>query len=113
MDPTLRIDYSDVKRFIEWSFFVEEGDVDADPQNGEIGESTVEDCEVKLANKLLKLYRSMRKARKNDTDLYHDMTINEAEILRSWYYRVPECLMGKADADTYTRLSVFMVGEER
>ena len=55
----------------------------------------------------------MRKARKNDTDLYHDMTINEAEILRSWYYRVPECLMGKADADTYTRLSVFMVGEER
>lgn len=112
MDPTLRIDYDDVKRFIEWSFFVEDGDVDIVPGDNP-GESTVEDCEITLGNKLLKLYRKMRKARRKDTELYCDMSYNEVEILRSWYYRVPESLVGPADADTYTRLSVFMVGEER
>lgn len=108
MDPTLRIDYDDVKRFIEWSFFIEEGAVDVEPEL-----TTVEECEVVLSNKLLKLYRKMKKASKHNTELFDNLTYNEVEILRSWYYRVPEFIMGRADADTYTRLSMFMVGEER
>lgn len=112
MDPMFRVDYDDVKRFIEWSFFFEDGAVDCDP-NGLRGESTVERCEIELANSLLKIYSRMKKAKKKNTILYHDLSYNDAEIIRSWYYRIPETLLGDKDADTYTRLSVFMVGEER
>jgi len=101
MGSKLKVLTKEVKRFVEWSFFIESGDIHA-----QAGDSSVESNEINLANRLLNVYRNMKKCKVLNT--VYNISFVDCEILQKWYHKLPECLLDKSDADLHAKLTVFI-----
>lgn len=96
----LRVKFRDVKRFIEWSFFIEEGDIHA-----QRGFSSIKAQEIKLIGKLLKKHKIMKS---NDKQGFMDLSQYHCQILLDWYQLLPESLLDEDDSDMHATLIQFV-----
>lgn len=101
----LKISFKDVKRFIEWSFFIEEGDIHA-----QRGFSSVKAQEIKLINKLLKKHKIMKS---NNKQGFMELNSYYCQILLDWYQLLPELLLDEGDSDMHATLIQFVCECER
>lgn len=103
MAKKLGLDYSDIKRLVEWSFFIETGNIHAQK-----GTSSIDNMELELSKRLSLVFNKMIKMKKTNTEKDYGITQQDCEILQNWFRKLPSSLIDPDDGDLHCKLSLFM-----
>ena len=104
MSPQLKLSRAEILILLNWSFFIEQGDIHANS-----GTSTITDKDKDFFSKLKKVYAKLKTHEKITKSVgKHSITYEESELALEWYKLLPESLIDKKDTDLHTTLSVFI-----
>lgn len=102
MEAKLSVSYKDLRRFVEWSCFIEEGDIHA-----RRGTSSIDPTECELSNRLALVWKKLHKHPLGEKT-YYKLSFVDCETLQYWYHKLPAALLDQADADLHAAISIFI-----